>query len=447
MKGKFSLLYAAITCALALLLSGCFVRSAEELYALPLQSEAYYDLQSNISTLITDEQYSSPVSGSNQQPVQMADLDGDGMDEALVFANTGDAHPLKIFIFDRNEGKYENTCVIERDGTSFERVEYAQLDGVGGLEIVVGTQMGNQILQTISAFSLTNGEPLELLNASYSEFTIGDMDLNGNDDLFLLRFDAETRVGYGELYRCVDGSMEREPEVSMSAGVGSVRHILYGNLAEGQPAVFVGGMLDDGSTITDIFTFRKTLFSSISSSADLRFVSVPVRGYSVFATDIDGDGFVEIPNVVKLPGAVVTETSEDAYYIIRWYNYDPSSGTTLKENTFHQYASGWFLRLPEKMGRKFIVTRNEEIVGSRALTFSLNDGNDAAGDPIFTLYAFSGANRNILATADGRFLIGAKGETSFAAKLGTGAEKISLTQEELTAMFNFIRIDWDSGET
>ena len=43
--------------------------------------------------------------------------------------------------------------------------------------------------------------------------------------------------------------------------------------------------------------------------------------------------------------------------------------------------------------------------------------------------------------------MGSKGETTFAAKLGAGAENIGLTQEELTSMFNFIRVDWDTGET
>ena len=32
--------------------------------------------------------YSAPVSGSNQQSVQLVDLDGDGEEEAIVFART-----------------------------------------------------------------------------------------------------------------------------------------------------------------------------------------------------------------------------------------------------------------------------------------------------------------------------------------------------------------------
>lgn len=433
--------------SISFVLSGCFIKSADELYALPEQSDAYHDLQTSINSILVDSaQYSSPVSGSNQQPVQMSDLDGDGLDEAIIFVNTGGTRPLKTYIMSRQGEKYEQVCVIEGDGSAFDRVEYAQLDGKGGMEIVIGRQVSNQIVQSISAYSIVDGQLIELLSANYSEFTIDDLDRDGNDDLFVLRFDAEARTGFASLYRSMDGALEREPEVTMSVGVGSVRHIMLGKLAEGHPAVFVGGLTDDNNVITDIFTFRNNVFTGISSLNDLHLLSVPVRGYNLYATDIDSDGFVEIPDVVKLPD-LDPESAEDDYFVVRWFNYDPTGGLKLKENTYHNYSSGWFLRLPDKMGTKFIVNRGEEVAGSRGLVFYANDGKDQPGEKYFTLYVFSGSGRNVTANQDERFTVGSKGESTFAAKLGPASSRIGLTPEELVSMFNFIRVDWDSGET
>ena len=68
--------------AMALLLGGCFMQPADELYALPQQPQGFYDLQKAIDTVLVDgTQYSSPVTGTNQQPVQMVDIDGDGVIE------------------------------------------------------------------------------------------------------------------------------------------------------------------------------------------------------------------------------------------------------------------------------------------------------------------------------------------------------------------------------
>ena len=79
---------------LSVLLSGCFVQPTDSLYALPRQSDAYYDLQNAIdAALPADAAYSGPLSGPNQQAVQLADLDGDGEDEALVFAKTSGEKP------------------------------------------------------------------------------------------------------------------------------------------------------------------------------------------------------------------------------------------------------------------------------------------------------------------------------------------------------------------
>ena len=58
----------------------------EELYALPELPERYTALNKQLSAIQeSGAEYAAPVSGSNIQPVQMMDLDGDGREEALAF--------------------------------------------------------------------------------------------------------------------------------------------------------------------------------------------------------------------------------------------------------------------------------------------------------------------------------------------------------------------------
>ena len=75
---KAALLLASL-CAL-LLLSGCFAKSTDELYALPQLSEGYIQLQSELRSLLdSGAEYSAPTAGSNRQAIQLEDLDGDGI--------------------------------------------------------------------------------------------------------------------------------------------------------------------------------------------------------------------------------------------------------------------------------------------------------------------------------------------------------------------------------
>ena len=107
--------------ALCLLLSGCFVKTVDELYTLPRHSDEYDNLQMAIDEVMAADgcSYSAPVSGSNQQSVQLADLDGDGEEEAIVFARTAGEKPLKAYVFDKKDGAYQNvrekhTSIVRR---------------------------------------------------------------------------------------------------------------------------------------------------------------------------------------------------------------------------------------------------------------------------------------------------------------------------------------------
>ena len=74
---------------LALSLSGCgggkLVFNPEELYTLPTLPAKYTELSSQINAILEDgAEYAAPSSGANIQPVQLADLDGDGDRKSVV---------------------------------------------------------------------------------------------------------------------------------------------------------------------------------------------------------------------------------------------------------------------------------------------------------------------------------------------------------------------------
>ena len=74
-------------CVLALaFLAGCSVTTVEEMYAIPKRTDAYHDLQTVIDKAMSGLSYSAPLSGEYQQAVQMVDLDGDNVQEYLLFA-------------------------------------------------------------------------------------------------------------------------------------------------------------------------------------------------------------------------------------------------------------------------------------------------------------------------------------------------------------------------
>lgn len=431
--------------AFALLFSGCATHSSEGLYALPRQSDAYYDLQNAIDQVLTSSTaYAGPLTGSNQQSVQLVDLDGDGEDEAVAFLKTTGELPLKACIFDRSGESYVNTAVIEGDGSGFDAVEYAQIDGEPGMEIVLGRRLSDQIVQSLAVYTCREGQMVELMTCNYAEFQITDLDADERKDIFVLRLETEERAGVAELYSWRDGHMERAQEANMSVGAKQIKRIITGSLEGHVPAVFVASAYEEDTIITDIFAFRDASFCNVATGGELGVSAQTVRNYNVYATDIDADGVIELPKPVALPSF---DAGEETQWAIEWYSLSADGEQKMKKTTYHNYAGGWYVELPEQWRDRVSVSRNTSVPGVTAYSISKWLGYDRKPQEIFTIYAFTGEDRLQRSDSDGRFLLTEKGETAYAASFGTCDWAQNITREELTAMFHFIYLDWNSGET
>ena len=166
MKTKKYILSALV--AAALCLCGCSIQTVDQLYCLPKRSEDYIDLQSAIDKAMTGLEYCAPLAGENRQTVQMTDLNGDGAQEYLLFAKGGTERPLRILVFEQLNDTYHHTDTIESNGTAFDQVEYVQMDGEKGVEIVVGCQISDQPLRSVSIYQYSKMEALRLHQAIWT---------------------------------------------------------------------------------------------------------------------------------------------------------------------------------------------------------------------------------------------------------------------------------------
>lgn len=427
------------------LLTGCSGAAPDDLYALPKQSDSYYELQNAIDQVLpSGAEFSGPQAGSNRQCVQFVDLDGDADDEAVVFIKAVGELPMKAYIFDQSDDSYRNIAVIEGDGSSFDAVEYAQIDGKPGMEILLGRSLSDQILQSLAAYSYRDGQMAELMSCNYSEFSTVDLDGDDRKDVFVLRMDSDGRAGVAELYRWRDEHLAREQEAGMSIGAKQIKRIITGSLEGNVPAVFVASTYEEDTIITDIFALQGSLLQNIAISGDAGLSAQTVRSYNVYATDIDADGVIELPTPLALPSYVAGEQTQ---WIIDWYSMDINGRQKVKMSTYHNYSAGWFVTLPRNWHEQITVSAKTEPSGVPMHVFSKWLGYDREPEEIFTIYAFTGEDRMERATAEGRFLIAEKGEIAYAASMGDGDWAQSMTQEELSAMFQFIYVDWNTGET
>ena len=435
------LLYFCLLLTATVLLSGCMA-TLDQMYCLPKRSEQVLNLQSVLDEAMDGLEYCAPLSGENQQSVQTADLDGDSTPEFLVFAKGTAEKPLKILIIGYENGAYRHRATIDGNGSAFDQVEYVQMDGVPGLEIVVGCQVSNQVMRSVSVYRFTGDDAQKLISANYTKFLTVDLDYDHLSEVLILRpGQGDSDHGVAELYRMENGAMSRLNEVTMSEPVANLKRILSGKLQGGEPAVYAACAVGENAIITDVFARVDGVFRNVSLSNESGTSVQTLRNYYVYATDIDGDGVAELPDLINMR-PVTDAKSVDRQYLIRWYAMNIDGSEVDKLFTFHNYVGGWYFQLNQEWVSRITVKQN-----GNAFEFYIWDAEFKNTEKMLSIYAYTGENRENLAVSNGQFVLHRGESVVYAGLLAENAAQYGITEKNVIHGFHLIQIEWKTGET
>ena len=426
----------------AFFLSGCNMTTVDQLYSPPLRSDDYTNLQSVMQSAMSGCEYAAPQSGENQQTVQMADLDGDGQKEYLLFAKNSSAEkPLRIFVFSGDGETYHLQDTIEFAGTSFDKVDYVKMDRSLGVELVVGCQVSNQVLRSVSVYSMSNGKMERILTTHYSGFLCTDMDMNGLQDVFVFYPDPENAdKSVAECFGYRNGMLDRTQTVQLSASADKIRRILVGKLQDGPDAVYIASSIDDNSVVTDAISIIDQRLVNVCLTLESGNSAQTVRNSSIYADDIDNDGILELPSLVS-PAVPEGTKSDETQYVIRWYALNSDGSTVDKLYTYHNFVGKWYLQIDSSIAKQLIVTKK----GS-SYEFGIYQPDS---DPVklMTLTVLTGQKREEQAVQDNRFVVHKNESTIYAVKLEVASAAYGITQENILSGFHLIVQDWNTGMT
>jgi len=427
--------------AVILLLSGCSFRAASEFYSLPKRSKGYTNLQSVIQSAMVGWEYAAPSSGEYQQTMQSADLDGDGNNEYLLFAKSNSADkPLRIFIFCGDGKEYWLQDTIECIGTSFDQVAYVKINPGEGAQLIVGHQVSDQVLKSMSVYQMVDGQMERILSVNYSRFLCSDLDRNGLKEIFVIHPDMESSTKcVAELYSSQNGTIQRSQEVSLSAPADSIKRIVLGNLNDGDAAVYVASALNENAIITDVCALINGQMTNVSLSSESGTSVQTIRNYYVYADDIDGDGTLELPSLISL-ASVEDAATDETQYVIRWYALNADGTTVDKMYTYHNFVGKWYLQVDEDIAGDLTAVQR-----GNSYEFGLWDAENQESQKLMTLYVLTGQRREEQAVEDNRFVVCKNESTVYAVKLEVASAAYGMTQESLIGSFHLIIDDWNSG--
>lgn len=459
---KFRLLLAA---GLLLLLTGCFSQSVEELYAPPRAPDDYLKLDNKINEVLNEGgEYAAPLTGEYTQKVQLQDLDGDGVQEAIAFFRVSSSErPLKIYVYRQTGDNYEVAAIIEGEGSAINYVAYENLDNSPSKEIIVSWQMMSDQNHSLAAYSINNDHVLELMRTSYTNFQICDIDQDSQGEIVVVQTGVTEESNRVELYNYQDGMMELNSSAPLSRNVTGLPDggVKTGYLQDNIPAVFVSSTYGHSGTaqnytdisysesgqITDIFAWKDGRIQNITLDPDTGESDNTIRWYTaVTAKDINNDGILELPDPYALPDPNSTSVAVN-FWAIRWRQYDIDGKPHLVFTTYYNDRDGWYFILPDDWDGKITITRSDVAGGGeRAVIFSYWTGSaDVDPAPFLVIYTLSGDNRFMRANMSGRFRLlegNDDSDTIYAARFIQTDWDCGLDESGVKAHFALITNDW-----
>lgn len=424
----------------ALALCGCQMRTVDQMYAPPKRSDDYNSLQTVINQSMEGLEYSAPISGDNQQIVQMADLNGDEIMECLLFAKGGDDLPMHIMVFTMVKEEFVHSQTINLSGSAFDKVEYAPIDDRPGMEIIVGTQVSDQVSRSVSVYSLATGEAQQLVTEDYVKFLTVDLNGNGKSELFVIRAGTnDFDRGIAELFSFSEGLIQRSVELNMSETSDRLKRILVGKLHGGKTAVYVASAVDEDTLITDVYALVDGAFTNVSLSNESGTSVKTMRNYFVYADDMDSDGIMELPSLIAMKSIDKTWYGYDQN-LIRWYSMTAEGEEIDKLYTYHNFIGGWYLQIDAAIAMQISVVDLGNVCD-----FYVWEENSPV--KVMSVHTLTGQSRETQSTTDNRFVLH-KAETAiFTASLDTDAQRFGITQESILRSFHMIHEHWNTGET
>lgn len=382
MKRLFSIILSVVV---LLSFSGCnyLLGESDNLLQAPRPDGTLRKIQKALKTSEIGDGYKlkAAKSGNYRTSYIVKDINGDGVDEAMVFYSlTKNKESTLQFSLLKAEG--DNWQVKKSralGGTNIERVDFGDLNGDKNDEMVIAWNIYNSPETRLSVFNLKNFNIEGIFEEKYTDFCIYDMDVNGKDDLLIFTIDTILKVSRCSMYKASGNKLNKTDEILTDKNASGYKNIRR-SAVDGKPALFVDCVLAEGGLFTELITYQSGKLAAPLFQQSGQSSMITKRTENIICGDADGDGVVEIPCDTVVPSGGDTE---NALSLIEWRQYSGGE-LSVKERSVVSKALQYKFRINEEWLEDF-ACKTSDFDGIDFYEFK----NGKLGDKVFSLAAVS----------------------------------------------------------
>lgn len=344
------------------LLSGCiFDVSDVDLLSkpkLPLELEEISQvLKSHFNE---DIQLISPLEGENKKSVQFIDLDQDGENEVVVLhAKSTDEYAMKVTVLSKKNGKWRINTDIQGIGYDINKIDFPDLDGDGVREIVVGWQSGAQLNKGLSVYRHGANGYEEIYKDSYTEFVTGDLNGDHQDELAILKLSRSEALAKAKIFGIRSNKVTLLAESYMDGFINEYASVKMGMVNSKQMALVVDAKVGARSGFTDVFFMKGDTLQNLFFDTKWKVTNATYRQVGRTTTDINDDGILDIPTLMR--ANIYDKTaSKLVNYLTIWNDIDGNGHLKEIMKTYDDIENGYQFVFPANWSSQIGVTNEPE---------------------------------------------------------------------------------------
>lgn len=421
------------------MLSGCsFISVGDDLLQVPKPSASYLQLQKELDKNLSDTvTYTAPQSGQYRNSVIFEDIDEDGLEESFAFLRDSVSGKITMYAYRMIDENYELIGSIDGNGTALDSVAFLNMPQSGGKGMILTWKLSGQLSKGLTVCALNQeGQLTDVLNAECSEYTVSDLDQDGGDELFTVRYSNSNR-NTAQVYDYNGKQMEMISQIEAGQDAKTVAKMRSGYVDNDTIGVFVDNRYDtDIGMQTDIYMLNdNTLVNLALSDSTYR----PIALY--YSEDVNRDAIIEVPIAQEMKGYEDVQPAEKQW-VLDWYRYSLSTPAERICTTYRNSTEMWELTLPDTWRERVTVqlVSNSETSTSQTVFYQRRT---AGGDiPLLTILVYTGSNHKN-AVAEDAIRLGSTDTATYAARIENSDLSLSVTAEQIKKMFRILFSSWN----
>ncbi len=335
----------------------------------------------------------------------------------------------------RKEGDtWKSVADVEGASEDIHQVDFGDLNGDGKQELLVSWSVYNSRDKRLIGYSLADNLSGMGIDETCTHSVVNDLQGTGRDQVMLFNISSSENLVTVQLCSYENEALALQGETRLDGYIQRFGNSRVAALTETVNALYIDCYKDPSTTLTELVYWDKEGLHAPLYRPEDNITTLSARESSIPSMDIDGDGVMEWPVSVRLPGYDTADVA-DAMWRTTWMSWDYVTGQTQsKFSCIMNTRDGYYLRLDDAWADQVTAVYDEEI---RQL--SLQSLDTGEGDKVTYLQVIATAlnDSKSLPLKDGfeKLMVGSNVQYSMKYD---DAPPLQLNQERIRLMFTLL---------